>query len=64
MIAIQPHQRSFDGRTVFLWELRDSRERLLDHGCELTRERVIKVATDSWHRQGPEALLDMLECRG
>ena len=62
-ITIEPFPRSFDGRTVYRWNLIDKSRRLRDSGCELTSAAAKRAAKRSIHAQGPSQLLDMLECR-
>lgn len=42
--TIAPHRRQFDGRTVFIWILDDDAGRLLDRGCEISREQAERSA--------------------
>ena len=62
-IAVVPTIRAFDNRTVYAWELIDSRGRLRDSGVCLTHQQAERAARRSEQDQGPDLLLDMLECR-
>lgn len=62
-LEITPTRRSFDGRTVYFWQLLDNRGRLRDNGCELTAAAAQRAGRSSIYAQGPDLLLDMLEGR-
>ena len=62
-INVIPTIRAFDNRTVYAWELIDSRGKLRDSGVQLTHDAAERAARRSEQVQGPELLLDRLECR-
>lgn len=62
-IAISTEDRKFDGRRVYWWQLIDDAGRVRDAGCELTEAAAKRAGQQSIHAQGPDLLLDMLECR-
>ena len=62
-INVNPTVRAFDNRIVYAWELIDSRGRLRDSGVQLTYVGAERAARRSEQAQGPELLLDRLECR-
>jgi len=62
-ITIEPVTRRFDNRIVYCWGIVDESNRLRDSGCELSRDAAERAARRSHHAQGPDLLLDMLECR-
>ena len=62
-LEVAPTRRNFDGRTVYLWSLIDQQGRIRDSGCELTPVAANRAGNRSIKAQGPEMLLDMLECR-
>ena len=62
-INVIPTIRAFDNRTVYAWQLIDSRGRLRDSGVQLTHDAAKRAARRSKQDQGPDVLLDKLECK-
>ena len=60
-INVIPIVRNFDNRTVYAWQLIDSRGRLRDSGVQLTQDAAKRAARRSKQDQGPDLLLDRLE---